>query len=608
MNDAIRQAVALAQTGKVADAIGALSAALATAPASAPGQAEARGLLGTLLHAAGRTADAIESLQRAHSLAPAHARIAYQLGVMLVGIGRLTEGISAMRRAVDAEPNWTLAWTGLARTVSGTGDLAEADRLYRRALTTKPDDAEALCGLGGLLITSGRPAEAVEHFRAAGRAAPTSADVLGKLLSALNYADDATPEETFDAHRRWGEATMASAKPSPAFDNPREPNKRLRVGLLSPDLYDHSCAYFLLPILERHDRAAFEYVCYSTAGRADAMTARLRALAEHWREAAGWPGAKLVQAIRDDRIDVLIELSAHTAGGPLAALKDRAAPVQATYLGYPNTTGLPTIDARFVDSRTDPPGHGTGDGADRFNTERLIRLDPCFLCYSPPTHAPPIAPLPSAALAGASSTNAAGNHGRAGGITFASFNSIRKLSPSTLRAWSRVLRETPGSRLLIKTRGLGIPWARDNIATQFAAHGIGPDRLDLMDLLPDKASHLGVYARADIGLDTFPYNGTTTTCEALWMGVPVVTIEGTTHAGRVGASVLAAAGLGDLVARDESEFVAIARGLAHDRARLAALRATMRERLTASALFDAPAFARRFEASIRELWRGWCAG
>ncbi|MBL9031409.1 MAG: tetratricopeptide repeat protein [Phycisphaerae bacterium] len=595
MQDAIRHAVSLAQSGSLPEAIRVLQAALPAAPGAAipggggggggAGEAEARALLGTLLHAAGRATEAIEALRQAHALAPAQARIAYQLGVILIGVGRLSDGLAMLQRAADADPAWPMPLSAMARTLAGAGDPAQADRLYRRALALNPADAESLCGLGGLLITSGKPAEAVEQFRAAARAAPTSAEVLGKVLSALNYADDATPEETFDAHRRWGQVAMASALAPPAFANPRDPLRRLRVGLLSPDLYDHSCAYFLLPILEQRDRAAVEYVCYSVSDRSDAMTARLRSAADHWRDAAGWPGSRLVRAIREDSVDVLVELSAHTAGGPLAALKDRAAPVQVTYLGYPNTTGLPTIDARLVDSRTDPPG------AERFHTERLLRLDPCFLCYAPPAHAPPVSPPPALG---------------ATGITFASFNSIRKLSPTTLRMWARTLGAVPGSRLLLKTRGLAIPWTRENILSTLAALGVGPDRVEALDLLPDKSSHLDTYARADIALDTFPYNGTTTTCEALWMGVPVVTREGATHAARVGASLLAAAGLPVLVARDEDEFARIASGLARDLDRLASLRAGMRARLAASALLDAPAFARRFEHALRAAWSHWC--
>jgi predicted O-linked N-acetylglucosamine transferase (SPINDLY family) len=578
---AITTAVSLAQSGRIADAIATISKAIA-ADQSSPA---AYGLLGTLYHSTGRTPEAIRALQRAHDLAPTDARIAYQLGAILATAGDPRRGVALMTRAIDLDPSWTQAAVGLAAILSTAGDLAGADAVYRRSLANNPASAELLCGLGGLLVTAGRPQQAAGHFRAAGRAHPESAEVLGKLLSALNYADDASREEVFDAHQRWGRAVMRTAEPPPAWPNTRDPERRLRIGFLSPDLYDHSCAYFLRPILRHRPRGAVEVFCYSTSARSDWMTGQLQLLSDHWRPAAGAPEPALLKTLRDDRLDILVELSGHTAMGPLAALGHRAAPVQMTYLGYPNTTGLPTIDYRITDALTD-----TG-GAEAFHTERLVRLPGCFLCYSPAEFAPDGAawqPPPS--------------------ITFASFNSIRKLSPTTIRLWSAILGRVAGSRLLLKTRGLSSPFTRQNLLDQFASCGIAADRLELSDMVPEKADHLASYRRADIALDTFPYNGTTTTCEALWMGVPVVTLAGDRHAARVGLSLLTAAGLPELVADSPGSYIDLAAALAADPARLAEYHRTLRDRLSTSPLLGGVAFAPRFFDALRAAWREWCAG
>ncbi len=575
---AMRDAIALAQSGRMSDAAQTLRAALAADPA----HAGANGLMGTLLHAAGRGAEAVTYLQRAHDAAPNEPRLAYQLGAVLVSLGQSSRGIALMQRAIEIDPKWTQAINGLANALYAAGDFEAADAAYRRSLAAAPGQPDALCGLAGLLIVSGRPAQAVALFREAARLHPANAEVLGKLVSALNYADDATASESFDAHRRWGLAIGAG--PAPVLTNQPAPERPLRIGFLSPDLYDHSCAYFLRPILAHRDRSSYHATCYSTSGKSDWMTAQLKPLADAWRDAAGFPDAKLIDTIRADGIDVLLELAGHTAMGPLAALRHRAAPVQATYLGYPNTTGLPTMDWRIVDAITDPPG------AEAWHTEKLARLDHCFLCYSPPDHAPPIREAAPAAP-----------------LTFGSFNSIRKLSPGVVRVWSRVLEQAPESRLLLKARGLSSPFARRNILDQFAARGIAPQRIELADMVPSKPDHLAWYHRLDIALDTFPYNGTTTTCEALWMGVPVVTLAGSIHAGRVGASLLSAAGMPDLIARSEDDYVSIAAGLARNSSSLAEVRATMRRRLAGSPLMDGPRHAASFYSALRTMWRQWCA-
>lgn len=581
----IQQAIALAQGGRMAEAIAKLEAAIREHPDSA----QARGLLGTLLHSTGRTADAITHLQRAAELAPGVAPVAFQLGALLISAGEPLRGLPHMQRAVDLDGKWLPGLLGFARALQGVGDFDRSEVNYRKALAVDPRNAEAACGLAGMLMAAGRQKDAVELFRTAGRDHPGDINVQGKLLSALNYADDAPAEEVFDAHVRWGKLAMVGGEPDWRFSNPRDPNKRIRVGLLSTDLWEHSVAYFLRPLLTHRDRLKLELVCYSTATKSDWMTAELRAAADGWRDVSACNERTLVDAIRADTLDVLIELSGHTANGPLPALKRRAAPVQATYLGYPNTTGLPTIDWRIVDDVTDPAG------AERHHTERLMRIDGCFICYGGP-----------AQDFGEWAVSPATTPRTDRPITFGSFNSIRKLGPEVIKTWASVLHTVPGSKLFIKTRGIGTPAARRNFTTAFAFHGISADRLELQDAVNDKWEHLSAYHRIDVALDTFPYNGTTTTCEALWMGAPVIALQGRTHPGRVGASILHAAGLPELIAASSEQFIQIAAELAKDRPRLETLRNGLAQKVRTSALCNGPGMATRFEGAIRMMWHDWC--
>ena len=585
VNAYIQEAIALAQGGRVADAIVKLEAALREHPQSA----QVRGLLGTILNSVGRTSDAIVHLQRASELAPNVAPVAFQLGAILVAAGEPLRGLPYMQRAVDLDGSWVPGLLGFARALQGVGDFDRSEGIYRRALAVDPRNADAACGLAGMLMASGRQKDAVQLFRIAGRDHPGDMGVQGKLLSALNYADDATPEEVFDAHARWGRLAIVGGEPDWKSANQRDAQKRIRVGLLSTDLWEHSVGYFLRPLLTHRDKAELEFICYSTVAKADWMTAELRAAADGWRDVSACNERTLVDTIRADGLDVLIELSGHTGNGPLAALKRRAAPVQATYLGYPNTTGLATIDWRIVDEVTDPAG------AEKCHTERLARIDGCFVCYGGPGQD-----------FGEWAVAPRGPHRPDQPITFGSFNSIRKLGPEVVKTWASVLKAVPGSRLVIKTRGIGTPAARRNFTSAFASRGIDGERLELREVVNDKWEHLGSYHEIDIALDTFPYNGTTTTCEALWMGTPVVALCGQTHAGRVGASILRTVGLPELVAQTPEQFVQIAAGLAQDRERLRDLQQRLVQQARNSTLCDGPGMAVRFERVVRQMWQDWC--
>jgi predicted O-linked N-acetylglucosamine transferase (SPINDLY family) len=292
-----------------------------------------------------------------------------------------------------------------------------------------------------------------------------------------------------------------------------------------------------------------------------------------------------VQQIVTDGIDILVDIAGHTAHNKLTAFAFKPAPVQVTYLGYPNTTGLSAIDYRLTDSTADPEGQG------RYYTERLVRLPGCFLCYLPLADAPPLTPLPAAA---------------SGRITFGSFNNLSKMSPDVVGLWSRLVQAVPGSRLLVKNSSLSDESVRARYREQFRAQGLEDGQLELVGHTPTREEHLAMYGQLDIALDTFPYNGTTTTCEALWMGVPVVTLKGEVHAARVGATLLNSVGLPELVADSPDDFLRVATDLALDTNRLGQQRAGLRQRLSESSLCDGDAFARKVEQAYRDMWVKWC--
>jgi predicted O-linked N-acetylglucosamine transferase (SPINDLY family) len=402
-------------------------------------------------------------------------------------------------------------------------------------------------------------------------------DLLQTLVVAQEYTDSVTPEGRMAATKALARVLAPAAPPRPRPDHPDRP---LRVAYLSPDFREHSVAYFFESVLaQRDDR--IRHACYALAPGADALTARLRAAADEWCDAAGLTDESLAARLRADRTDILVDLAGFTAGGRPGLLARRIAPVQINYLGWAATTGLPTMDWRLVDSHTDPAG------AEAFATERLFRLDPCFLCYRPPEQAPLPAP-------------------REGPVCFGSFNALAKVSPGVIAAWSELLGRVPGSRLLLKAGALSDPATAALTRGAFERAGVEPSRLEVLPWASGVAAHLQEYRRVDIALDPFPYNGTTTTCEALWMGVPAVTLVGRSHAGRVGVSLLSNTGLPDLIARDPSEYVSIAAALAADPARRAALRSGLREHM--KPLCDAPAFARRLAGALREIWIAACAG
>ncbi|MBI4184062.1 MAG: tetratricopeptide repeat protein [Proteobacteria bacterium] len=555
----------------------------ARALARDPDSAGAHHNLGTALHALGRIDEATAEYAEAIRLKPGHAAAHDHLGVALQALGRHGDAIAHHERALALDPGSAEAESNLGLAHLALGRLGEAERAFRAALARDAAFAPALNNLGSALKDQGRIEEALAAYQAALKARPRYRAAHSNLLYALTFAPGLDPAAVAEEHRAFGRTWGRGARAAD-FASRRDPERRLRLGYVSPDFREHSVAAFIEPALAAHDRDRFEVACYANVARPDATSARLKAVAGRWVDIVGLGDEEAAARIRADGIDLLVDLAGHTGENRLGLFALRPAPVQATWIGYPNTTGLAAIGWRITDAIADPPG-----ARDTLYSERLVRLPGCFLCYRPPAAAPEPARAP-------------------GPFAFGSFNHLAKLNPRVIAAWAEILRRVPAARLVLKARSLADAETRARVLAAFAQAGVAAERIALHAWIGDPAGHLGLYREVDVALDPFPYNGTTTTCEALWMGVPVVTLAGEAHAGRVGASLLSAAGLPELIAGTADAYVERAVALAADRGRLARLRDGLRRRLAASALTDANAHTRALEAAYREMWRAWCAG
>ena len=541
-----------------------------------PKDPEATELLGLLLFRANEVDQAIHFLQRGVELLPNEPVHRHNLANVLDRVGRTQEAIRLWEDCLRINPEFVLAWMGLATACQSIDDAARSIEAGERGLALAPGWVDMVRNHSNTLARVGRVEDAAALLRAHLTAHPHEAELRSNLLMNLHYRglDGAT---MLAEHRAFGAALPAPAPPPPT---PLD-GRRLRIGILSGDLRGHSVASFADAII-RHAPSDTELVAFSTAapGQSDGITDALKPCFSKWLDVAGLRGDAFDACIRAARIDVLLELSGHSSGGRLADLARKPAPVIVSAIGYPDSTGLPAVDARIVDAITDPAG------AESRCTERLVRIEPCFLCYRPPENAPEPAMPPADAP-----------------ITFGSFNNLQKIAPETADAWARTLRSVPGSKLLLKSPGLGDPLVRRALLERLTAAGIPAEAIETVAFSKGRAEHLALYARVHVALDTMPYNGTTTTCEALWMGVPVITTLGDHHAARVSASLLRAAGHPELVAADTTEFARLAASLASDTNRLSALREGLRDTLRASPLLDARTYANAVHTALRNLFQ-----
>jgi protein O-GlcNAc transferase len=575
----MRLGAALSARGECTPALGHLKAAAARAPE----MPEAWLHLGIVQRTLGHSADARLAVERALALRPDYLEALVHLGSLVSATAGFEAAVPILRRVAGLQPGNAAALANLGVALAQSGGREEALLLLDRALQIEPGHALALTGRALILQETYRPSEAVAAYAAVLERNPANHEARSGRLLALHYLDDVDRESLYKAHAEFGAAMPAAAIFSPS--NTRDPMRRLRVGFLSPDLRAHSVAYFLEPLLAHLDRSQFEVFLYHDHPRIDAMSEKLRSHAALWRHVVGLPHDAVGAMIRADAPDILVDLAGHTGLNRMPLLARRLAPVQVTYLGYPDTTGLKEMDIRLVDSITDPEGE-----ADRFHAEKLVRFAPTAWCYAPPESAP----LPAREPA------------KEGAVTFGCFNNFAKVSDCALKSWASVLFAVPNARLLLKGLGLEKSEIATRLLGRFSNVGIDPSRVEFMARSATSAEHLGHYGRMDIALDTFPYNGTTTTCEALWMGVPVVTLLGDRHAARVGASLLSAAGHPEWIGRDRDDYIAIAAGLAGDARLRCALRSSLRQDLLRSVLMDYPGQAVRFGAALRTSWKEWC--
>ena len=483
--------------------------------------------------------------------------------------------LHAARRAVDLRPDDAEAVLVLARYRART-DLPGAIATLRDADPRVASVPEVLNLLGNLRLRVGDMAGAAEAYdEARARLGAYDGEKLEWQLLTSNYRHDLDPATVAAMHRAWGEALEARLRPRRRPARYPRTTGPLRVGYVSGDFGTTSPAYFLLPLLQNHDPARVRFYLYATQEKEDEATPIFRRLAQQtWRDVHALEDDAMCDAIEEDEIDILVDLCGHTTGARLPVFAIKPAPVQVTWLGYPNTTGLRTIDYRFTDALADPPGM-----TEALHTETLWRL-PHFLCYQPMPVTPEVADAPCL---------------QSGHATFGCFNNTNKVTPDVVEAWAEILRRSPDARLVLKTIELGDPGTREAFVRRFIEAGVDPARIECLPAVKSKFDHLRVYGRIDLALDPFPYNGTTTTCEAMWMGVPTLTLAGSVHATRVGVSLLTAVGLPELVASDIADYAEKATTLAHDLPRLAGLRQGLRERLQVSPLMDAKAFASSME-------------
>jgi predicted O-linked N-acetylglucosamine transferase (SPINDLY family) len=572
--------IVMKSAGRLHEAIAAYREAIRLKPKSA----EVHNNLGNVLKDAGRIDEAISTYEEALRVNPSHASAHNNLGVALTGKGQGLKAIAAYQRAIELKPDYADAHYNLGLALQHAGHTGEAIASYRRAIQFNPRCAVAYNNIGNMLVRIGQIDEALASYREAVRIEPGFVEAHSNLIFTCHYHPGYDSRMIRQELRRWNQQ---HADPLRKFirphDNNRDPQRRLRVGYVSPDFRANVVGQHLLPLLQEHDHGEVEIFCYSNCIRGDELTEKIRHHANAWRDIAELSDLQVAELIRQDQIDILMDLALHTANNRLKVFAHKPAPVQVTYLAYCSTTGLDAMDYRLTDPDLDPSGSDDG-----YYSEKSIWLPETYWCYPSRTESPEVGPLPSL---------------EDDSVTFACLNNFAKVSPPAMELWAEILRSIAGSRLILHCySGAHLDVIRD----RFSRNGIEADRIEFIGI-QSWLEYARTYGRIDIALDPFPWGGGITTCDALWMGVPVVTLIGQTAVGRGGVSILRKIGLPELIAKTPEQYVRIAVALAGDLPRRTELRRTLRARMQASPLMNAPRFARHVETAYREIWRIWCA-
>ncbi len=616
--------------------------------------AEVLHLQGCLLEEMGNPDQAIKLLAKAAKADPVAHAYRYNLANMLFRQGNLVDAVRYYREAIALKPDYAVAHNNLGRALIQIGDVATAKACFlsaiaqnahyadphnslslvlkaqgdldgalassQAAVAIKPDFAEAHCNmggayllmqrivdaahayqtavklqpalamhhanLGGALLRLGKQEDAVAEFEVALRLDPSAASTRSNRILASSYVSTSAQDLWLQA-QAWGRMhSMPTQRPMVSHKNLPEPERRLRVGYVSADFRNHAAAYWIEPLLSGLHHDHFEVICYNNSARVDAVTERLKPLADTWVECFNMNDVALADRIRADGIDILVDLSSHTEGNRLLVFALQPAPVQVSWFGFPVSTGLPSMHYRITDAVMDPPGH-----SEVFYSEQLVRVNRFYAAFRPD---------PACGAVGLGPVE------RNGFVTFASFNTFSKITPAMLSVWAQLLVKLPGSRLLLQAAGMEHADLARDVQSAFGAWGVEPARLTLRGWTGIE-DYLRLGHEADIALDPFPFNGGVTTCHALWMGLPVITLVGETAPSRVGASILTRLELGDCVAKDSEAYLQTAIAWAQDRAKLAATRTSMRDRMATSGLLDGAALATEVEQAFRTMWHTWCA-
>ena len=540
---------------------------------------------------------AVRYYQKALSTDPAFLPAAVSLGEILVQQRKFEEALALYDQVIArihegpaAPPDLASLYHGRGLALKGLGRVDEALACYHEAIRLKPRLAAAHNSIAAVLLARNDLDGAIASLRQALTVEPKAHLVYSNLLMTLNYLPDLSQKQLYKEALKFDAKYLGGRPRKPKWpDRSKDRNKVLKIGYVSADFREHSVAFFTRNLPLQHNREAVEVHCYySNVIGTDRYSQQFQAQADHWSSIGNLSDDAAAEQIRQDEIDILIDLTGHSADNRMMLFARKPAPVLVTWLGYPNTTGLRTMDYRLTDEVADPPGE-----ADELHSETLIRLPHGFLCYQPDEPPPEVSPLPAL---------------KTGHVTFGSFNAIKKVNADVVRVWSDILNAIPDSQLILKSESLDDPKTRERLIDAFAKNGVAEDRLELVSWLPNRADHMALYSRIDIGLDPFPYNGTTTTCEALWMGVPVICMRGNRHASRVSASILQHAGFPECIADSEPELVQLASKLAEDTQQLAELRSELRPKMQASDLMNLPQFTQDLEQVYRQIWHTWCAG
>ena len=579
---------ALHQTGNKDEALKHLNTALNMEPSSL----DALMIMAEIYQEQHNHDEALNYYDKAAKFHPSAEKIWNNKGLVLYDTDQTSDAIACFKHAIKLNPKYLSAYINLAIAEHDVGRSGEASKLLNKALKISPKNAKVLNELGRIHLSQAHHSKAMEYFKQAHQFSSNESSSkqvsISNFLYTMNYDPKYSQEDIYTAHKKWGDSLKKEINHSHIIpDNKnKNKNKKIRIGYLSPDFRVHSVAYFIEPVLAHHNKNEFEIVCYANVSAPDDKTKELMAYADESRDINQIDNDKLQQMIIDDKIDILVDLAGHTSGNSLFTFAKKLSPIQITYLGYPNTTGLTSIDYRIVDEITDPSGQND------LHTEQLLFMPKCFLCYQPPSNAPSVKTHPPV-------ENKT--------ITFGCFNSIIKFTPAVIRIFSDILKSVSNSKLVLKGKSLNDDDIRQPLLNLFNEQGIDESRLQLLAQTSSNTEHLELYNTIDIALDTYPYNGTTTTAEALYMGTPVITSMGDRHASRVSASLLTTIGHAELIAENEKNYVKLATELANDASRLKNYNENLRTDMLGSPLCDAPTFTKNLEEIYKDVWADYCS-